>query len=97
VGASTSHNPMEFHGLLQGYLFFIIRVQVMAIVGVIFGMPEPIFVKLGMYIMEPEPISTAYLISPSHQSVCLYVYPSIVARQRLGKHVPQQRIHETME
>jgi hypothetical protein len=27
----------------------------------------------------------AYFISPSHQSVCLYVYPPIVARQRLGK------------
>jgi hypothetical protein len=27
-------------------------------------------------------------ITPSHQSVCLYVYPSIVATQRLGKHVP---------
>jgi hypothetical protein len=36
--------------------------------------------------MAPEPISAAYLNS-SHQSVCLYVYPSIVARQRLGKNV----------
>jgi hypothetical protein len=36
-----------------------------------------------MYIMAPEPISTAYFINPSHQSVCLYVYPLIVARQRL--------------
>jgi hypothetical protein len=44
-------------------------------------MPEPISIKLGMYIMAPEPISTAYLINP-HQSVCLYVY---VARQQLGK------------
>jgi hypothetical protein len=40
-----------------------------------------------MYIMAPEPISTAYVINPSHQSVCLYVYPSIVARQRFGKNV----------
>jgi hypothetical protein len=29
--------------------------------------------KLGMYIMAPEPISTAYVINPSHQSVCIYV------------------------
>jgi hypothetical protein len=29
----------------------------------------------------------AYLINPSHQSVCLYVYPSIVARQRLSRNV----------
>jgi hypothetical protein len=42
-------------------------------------MAEPIFMKLGMYIMAPEPISTAYFINPSRQSVCLYVYPRIVA------------------
>jgi hypothetical protein len=41
-----------------------------------------------MYTVAPEPNSTAYSINPSHQSVCLYVYPHIVARQRLGKHVP---------
>jgi hypothetical protein len=28
-------------------------------------MPEPIFMKLGMYIMAPEPISTAYFRNPS--------------------------------
>jgi hypothetical protein len=50
-------------------------------------MPEPGFIKPGMkaYIMAPEPISSAYLINPTHQSVCLYVYPSTVARQRLAK------------
>jgi hypothetical protein len=46
---------------------------------------NPIFIKLGMCIMAPEPISAAYFINPSHQSLCLYVYPPIVARQRLGK------------
>jgi hypothetical protein len=53
-------------------------------------MPEPIFMKFGTYtcIMAPGPISTAYLINPSHQSVCLYVYPPIVVRQRLGKNPP---------
>jgi hypothetical protein len=35
--------------------------------------------------MTPGPISTAYFINPSHQSVCLYVYPLIFTRQRLGK------------
>jgi hypothetical protein len=40
--------------------------------------------KLGMYIMAPEPISTAYFIDPSHQSVSVSVSP-IVARQRLDK------------
>jgi hypothetical protein len=43
---------------------------------------QPVFVKLGVYIMPPEPISTAYLINPSHQSVCI---SPIVARQQLGK------------
>jgi hypothetical protein len=51
-------------------------------------MAEPIFMKLGMYIMAPEPISTAYFVNTSRLSVCLYVYPSFVARQRLGKNVP---------
>jgi hypothetical protein len=43
--------------------------------------------KLGMYITAPEPISTAYFINPSHQSVCLYVYPPAVIRQWLGENV----------
>jgi hypothetical protein len=50
-----------------------------------FWSAEPIFMKLGMYIMTPGHISTAYFINPSHQSVCLHVYPPIVGRQRLGK------------
>jgi hypothetical protein len=50
-------------------------------------MPEPVFRKLGKYIMAPEPISTAYFINPSHQSVCLYVFHPIAARQRLSKNV----------
>jgi hypothetical protein len=48
---------------------------------------KAIFIKLGMYIMAPEPISMAYFINPSHQSVCLYVYPPIIARQQLGKNI----------
>jgi hypothetical protein len=41
-------------------------------------MPEPIVMKLGMYIMAPEPISMAYFINPSHQSVsvCVFFYHS---------------------
>jgi hypothetical protein len=37
--------------------------------------PQSIFehLKLGMYIMLPEPILTAYFINPSHRSVCLYL------------------------
>jgi hypothetical protein len=35
--------------------------------------------------MAPEPISATYFINHSHQSLCLYVYPSIVGRQGLCK------------
>jgi hypothetical protein len=35
--------------------------------------------------MAPEAISTKYFINPYHQSVCLHVYLSTVARQRLDK------------
>jgi hypothetical protein len=37
-----------------------------------------------MYVMAPEPISTACSINPSHQPVCM----CIVDRQRLGKYIP---------
>jgi hypothetical protein len=40
-----------------------------------FSMPEPFFMKLGMHILVPEPIRTAYFINPSHESVFQYVYP----------------------
>jgi hypothetical protein len=57
-----------------------------------------IFMKLGMYIMAPEPISTAYFIDPSHRSVCLYVYPTIFSRQQLDKNVTAAtNTHETIE
>jgi hypothetical protein len=48
-----------------------------------FWMPEPIFMKLGMYIMTPEPISTAYFINPS-----LYLLGNGSVKTS-----PQQRIH----
>jgi hypothetical protein len=50
-------------------------------------MLEPNFMKLGMYIMTSEPISVAYFTNSSHQSACNCI-PPVVARQRLGKHVP---------
>jgi hypothetical protein len=54
--------------------------------------------KVGMYIMAREPISTAYLINPSNQSVCLNMYPAIVARQWLGKNVTAAtNTHATIE
>jgi hypothetical protein len=42
----------------------------------------------SMYNMASVPNSTSYIINPSHQSVYLYVYTLIVARQRLSKYVP---------
>jgi hypothetical protein len=42
--------------------------------------------KLGMYIMAPEPISTAYFINSSNLSVCV---SPVVARQRLRKNVTE--------
>jgi hypothetical protein len=39
-----------------------------------FLMAERMFMKLGMYIVVPESISTAYFINPSHQSVSILVY-----------------------
>jgi hypothetical protein len=53
-------------------------------------MPEPVFMKLGMCIMAPEPISTSYFINPSHQSVCLYVYPLLLLGNDSVKTLPLQ-------
>jgi hypothetical protein len=51
-----------------------------------------------MHILAPEPISKAYFINPSHHFMCLYLYPSIVARQRLGKNeTPTTTTDETIE
>jgi hypothetical protein len=44
--------------------------------------------KIDLYMIALQAITTAYFINPSHQSVCLWVQPLIVAKQKLGKHVP---------
>jgi hypothetical protein len=41
-----------------------------------FRILERIFTRFDIYIVPPELISVAYFINPSHQSVCLYLYPS---------------------
>jgi hypothetical protein len=61
-------------------------------------MPQPISMKLGIYIMAPQSISAAYLFLPS---ACVSVYVSLIsllgrvkymppsiARQWLAKHFP---------
>jgi hypothetical protein len=50
-------------------------------------MEKPVIIKFGIYIMALESISTAYFINFSHQSMCLYVYPPVIARQRRCKNV----------
>jgi hypothetical protein len=60
-------------------------------------MHEPVFMKLGMYIMTPEPISTTRLINHSCQSLCLFEYTPVVARQRLGKNFTPAMINELTE
>jgi hypothetical protein len=57
----------------------------MCIPSINFRIAEPIFMKLGMYIMAPEPISTAYFINSFRLCVCKCI-PLIVARQRLSRH-----------
>jgi hypothetical protein len=52
-------------------------------------MTEPVFMKLGMYIMAPEPIFK----NPSRQ----YVYPLSLLGNGSVKTLPRQRIHETIE
>jgi hypothetical protein len=58
-------------------------------------MPEPIFMKFGVYIKAPGHISTTYFVNSSHQSLRLYVY---VATHRLGKNVTAAtNTHDTIE
>jgi hypothetical protein len=57
-------------------------------------MPEPVFMKLGMYIMATESISMSYFINPSLQSVCLYIPLSMLGNGSVNT-LPRQRIHKT--
>jgi hypothetical protein len=55
---------------------------------------EPIFMKLGMYIMAPESISAAYFITRSHQPLCLCIPVSSLGNSPV-KTLPRQRIQAT--
>jgi hypothetical protein len=63
-----------------------------------FWMPEPIFMKLGMYIMATEPISTV-LLHKSLPSVCVSVCVSLLwlLSKGLVKTFLRQRIHAKTE
>jgi hypothetical protein len=45
---------------------------------------KQILMKLGMYVTATESISMTCFINPSHQSVCLHVYPPIIVKQWIG-------------
>jgi hypothetical protein len=63
-----------------------------------FRMNEQIIMKLDMYIMASEPVLKAYLVKPCYKSVCLYVHPSTVTRQRLSKNFTSEtNAHATIE
>jgi hypothetical protein len=55
-------------------------------------MPEPIIIKLGMYIMAPETISTTQLkiIPPNSLCVCMYIPLSMLSYGSL-KRLPLQQ------
>jgi hypothetical protein len=57
-------------------------------------MPEPVYIEVGMHIMAPEPISTAFSINPSHQSVCLCV-ARLSLLSNSSPHAFPLRVHET--
>jgi hypothetical protein len=70
-----------------------------------FWMAGSIFIKLSMYIMAPDPISTTYFVDPSHQvvSVCVSLLPlpgngsvkiplSLLGNDSV-KTIPRKRIH----
>jgi hypothetical protein len=55
---------------------------------------KQIFMKLGMYIMALEPISTAYFMNHSYQSVCLRMCISVsLLRNGSVIKLPRQWIH----
>jgi hypothetical protein len=43
--------------------------------------------RIGICIMEREPILMAYFVDPSHHALCLYARALFVARKCLGKNV----------
>jgi hypothetical protein len=61
-----------------------------------FRILEPIFIKLRMYIMMVELISTAYFIYPSLYSVCLCIPLSLLGYGS-AKMLPQLQIHRQQQ
>jgi hypothetical protein len=74
--------------LKQVYKITMLSVLVYPLSGNVW-MPEKFFIKLGMYIMASEPISTVCFINSSYQSV----YPQSLLGNGSVKTLPRQQIH----
>jgi hypothetical protein len=55
-------------------------------------MPELAFTEPGPYVMAPGLNPMAYLINPFPQSLYLYAYLLVVARQRICEHVTAAKV-----
>jgi hypothetical protein len=55
-------------------------------------MSQPIFMKLGTYIMAPEPIRMVYFINALHQSVCLCILLSFQGNSSITRFRRQRGI-----
>jgi hypothetical protein len=62
-----------------------------------FWISEPVFMKLGLYVMATEPVSTSYFINPSNQSLSIYVSLYPVLDNGSVNTFPRQRIHAKIE
>jgi hypothetical protein len=60
-------------------------------------MPELIFVKFGMYIIAPEPYSTAYFIKPAHQSVCMCILLFSLGQRLSNNVITAKNTYATIE
>jgi hypothetical protein len=63
-------------------------------------MPEPMLMKLGMYIIATEPISTAYFINPSYRckatTQLVVSFLSVLGNGSVNT-FPRQQKHATVE
>jgi hypothetical protein len=73
---SVYHVFSAYFPYLKKYAYDITKLSVCVFPATNCCIHEAVFMKFGMYVMAPEPISLVYFISPSHQSVpvCLYLY-----------------------
>jgi hypothetical protein len=73
TGEDSNNLPVLPQGSLRQITEYINNRSMISQITINFWMPKPIFMKVGIYIMVPDPISTAYFINPSHQSMCMCI------------------------